>query len=260
MNDEFEDRPREPMSDLQFLLDLDGYEGPIDVLLTLARDQKVDLKKISILALADQYLSFVARARRLRLELAADYLVMAAWLAFLKSKLLLPEPEVEGGEPTGAQMAAALAFQLQRLEAMRNVAGKLMERPQLGHDFFHRGGAERLPVRQKVVYNVKLFELLRAYGSIATRRQQGMLRIIPTELYSMDEALKRLGDMLGHTIEWKTLSTFLPPQLNDGMGGRSAVAAMFAATLEMVRSGKAELRQEQIFGPIFLRGRTRVEQ
>jgi segregation and condensation protein A len=157
-------------------------------------------------------------------------------------------------------MAAALAFQLQRLEAMRNSAAKLMQRPQLGQDFFHRGDAERLPVRQKVVYNVKLFELLRAYGSIASRRQQGMLRIVPTELYSMDDALKRLGDMLGHTVEWKTLAAFLPPQLNDGLGGRSAVAAMFAATLEMVRSGRAELRQEQTFGPIFLRGRTEVEQ
>src|SRR5262245_38201929 len=139
LTEDFEDRPRDPISDSQFLLDLDGYEGPIDVLLMLARDQKVDLKKISILDLADQYLSFVARARRLRLELAADYLVMAAWLAFLKSKLLLPEPEVGDGEPTGAQMAAALAFQLQRLEGMRGSAEKRMARPQLGQDFFHRG-------------------------------------------------------------------------------------------------------------------------
>jgi len=260
LTEDFEDRPRDPISDSQFLLDLDGYEGPIDVLLMLARDQKVDLKKISILDLADQYLSFVARARRLRLELAADYLVMAAWLAFLKSKLLLPEPEVGDGEPTGAQMAAALAFQLQRLEAMRGSAAKLMQRPQLGQDFFHRGERDRLPVVQKVVYNVKLFELLRAYGSIASRRQQGLLRIVPTDLYSMDEALKRLGDMLGHTLEWRTLSAFLPPNFNDGLGGRSALAAMFAATLEMVRSGRAELRQEQTFGPIFLRGRSGVEQ
>src|SRR5258705_9141067 len=132
----------DPGSDAQFVLDLDGYEGPIDVLLNLAREQKVDLTKISILDLADQYLAFVARARRLRLELAADYLVMAAWLAYLKSRLLLPEPENLDGEPTGAQMAAALAFQLQRLEAMRAVAGKLMALPQLGHDFFSRGAPE----------------------------------------------------------------------------------------------------------------------
>jgi segregation and condensation protein A len=255
-NDAFEDPTREPMSDSQFLVDLDGYEGPIDVLLTLARDQKVDLKKISILDLADQYLSFVARARRLRLELAADYLVMAAWLAFLKSKLLLPEPEIEGGEPTGAQMAAALAFQLQRLESMRNAAARLMARPQLGQDFFPRGRADPLPVVKKVVYNVKLFDLFRAYGAIATRRQHGLLRILPTELYSMDDALQRLGDMLGQTLEWRTLAAFLPLQLADGLGGRSAVAATFAATLEMVRSGRAELRQEKTFGPIFLRGRT----
>jgi segregation and condensation protein A len=167
---------------------------------------------------------------------------------------------VGDGEPTGAQLAAALAFQLQRLEAMRGSAAKLMQRPQLGHDFFHRGERDRLPVVQKVVYNVKLFELLRAYGSIASRRQQGLLRIVPTDLYSMDEALKRLGDMLGHTLEWRTLSAFLPPNFNDGLGGRSALAAMFAATLEMVRSGRAELRQEQTFGPIFLRGRSGVEQ
>ncbi|HEY7688098.1 MAG TPA: ScpA family protein [Dongiaceae bacterium] len=260
MTEDFEDRPRGSISDSQFLLDLDGYEGPIDVLLMLARDQKVDLKKISILDLADQYLSFVARARRLRLELAADYLVMAAWLAFLKSKLLLPEPEVGDGEPTGAQMAAALAFQLQRLEAMRGVAAKLMQRPQLGREFFQRGQHDRLPVVQKVVFNVKLFELLRAYGSIATRRQHGLLRILPTELYSMDDALKRLGDMLGQTLEWRTLAAFLPPRFNDGIGGRSAMAAMFAASLEMVRSGRAELRQEKTFGPIFLRGRSGAEQ
>src|SRR5512134_2963256 len=133
IRDSFDDDPaRNGLSDSQFMLDLDGYEGPIDVLLNLAREQKVDLTKISILDLADQYLAFVARARRLRLELAADYLVMTAWLAYLKSRLLLPEPETIDGEPTGAQMAAALAFQLQRLEAMRDVAGKLMALPQLG--------------------------------------------------------------------------------------------------------------------------------
>ena len=253
LDEAFEDTGKTGTSDSQFVLDLDGYEGPIDVLLNLARDQKVDLTKISILDLADQYLSFVARARRLRLELAADYLVMAAWLAYLKSRLLLPEPETVDGEPTGAQMAAALAFQLQRLEAMRAAAGRLMARTQLGQDFFARGAPERVPVVQTPVYSVKLYDLLRAYGAIATRRQAGTLHILPTEIYSMDDALQRLGDMLGQSLDWRTLASFLPADWLDGIRGRSAVAATFAATLEMVRSGRAELRQDAMFGPIYLR-------
>jgi segregation and condensation protein A len=257
----FDDDPvRGGVTDSQFLLDLDGYEGPIDVLLSLARDQKVDLTKISILDLADQYLSFVARARRLRLELAADYLVMAAWLAYLKSRMLLPEPETVDGEPTGAEMAAALAFQLQRLEAMRDVAGKLMALPQLGHDFFGRGEPEAIRVVHMPVYSVKLYDLLRAYGAIANRRQGGTLRILPTEIYSMDEALQRLGDMLGRSVDWQTLLSFLPPDWAEGLRGRSAVASTFAATLEIVRAGRAELRQDGTFGPIYLRpARARTE-
>ena len=252
--DTFDDAPpREAAGDGQFLLDLDGYEGPIDVLLSLARDQKVDLTKISILDLADQYLAFVARARRLRLELAADYLVMAAWLAYLKSRLLLPEPETVDGQPTGAEMAAALAFQLQRLEAMRDAAGKLMALPQLGREFFMRGEPEPFPVVQRPVYSVKLYDLLRAYGAIANRKQGGMLRIAPTDIYSMDDALHRLSDMLGGSIDWQTLERFLPADWADGLRGRSAVASTFAASLEIVRSGRAELRQDATFGPIYLR-------
>jgi segregation and condensation protein A len=253
IDEAFEDPAKGAVADSQFMLDLDGYEGPIDVLLNLAREQKVDLTKISILDLADQYLAFVARARRLRLELAADYLVMAAWLAYLKSRLLLPEPETLDGEPTGAQMAAALAFQLQRLEAMRDVAGKLMAMPQLGHDFFRRGAPEPIPVVRTPVYSVKLYDLLRAYGAIANRKQGGMLRILPTDIYSMDDALQRLGEMLGQSLDWQALFSFLPPDWREGLRGRSAVAATFAATLEVVRSGRAELRQDGTFGPIYLR-------
>jgi segregation and condensation protein A len=253
LDEAFEDPVQGGLNDSQFMLDLDGYEGPIDVLLNLAREQKVDLTKISILDLADQYLAFVARARRLRLELAADYLVMAAWLAYLKSRLLLPEPESVDGEPTGAQMAAALAFQLQRLEAMRAVAGKLMALPQLGQDFFGRGAPEPLTVIRTPVYGVKLYELLRAYGAIANRKQGGMLRILPTDIYSMDDALQRLGEMLGRSLDWQALLSFLPPDWNEGLRGRSAVAATFAATLEVVRSGRAEVRQDGSFGPIYLR-------
>ena len=253
LDEAFEDPAKGGLNDSQFMLDLDGYEGPIDVLLNLAREQKVDLTKISILDLADQYLAFVAQARRLRLELAADYLVMAAWLAYLKSRLLLPEPETIDGEPTGAQMAAALAFQLQRLEAMRGAAGKLMALPQLGHDFFGRGAPEPILVVKTPVYSVKLYDLLRAYGAIANRKQGGMLRILPTDIYSMDDALQRVGEMLGRSLDWQALLSFLPPDWKEGLRGRSAVAATFAATLEVVRSGRAEVRQDGSFGPIYLR-------
>jgi segregation and condensation protein A len=252
--EQFEDPQPEGIPDAQFVLDLDGYEGPIDVLLVLARDQKVDLTRISILDLADQYLSFVSRARRLRLELAADYLVMAAWLAYLKSRLLLPEPAGEG-EPSGAELAAALAFQLQRLEAMRDAAKRLMARGQLGQDFFARGVSEPIPVVQIPVYSVKLYDLLRAYGAIASRRQAGLLRIAPTEIYSMDDALKRLAGMLGTAVDWQMLLNFLPDDFAEGIRGRSAVASTFAASLELARSGQLELRQESIFGPIFVRSR-----
>jgi len=240
------------VDDTQFVLDLDGYEGPIDVLLTLAREQKVDLTKLSILDLADQYLEFVARARRLRLELAADYLVMAAWLAYLKSKLLLPEPEGEG-EPTGAELAAALSYQLQRLEAMQEAGARLMARPQLGRDVFARGAPEPIRIVAKPVYKLTLYELLRAYGSQVRRQQSHTLHILPMELYSMDDALKRLGDMLGHVPDWAVLTSFLPDGLKDGLQRRSAIAATFAASLELVRAGRAQLRQDGTFGPIFLR-------
>src|SRR5215470_14469314 len=188
--------PAAANDDHQLVLDLDGFEGPIDVLLTLARDQKVDLAKISILELADQYLAFIQRARQLRLEIAADYLVMAAWLAYLKSRLLLPEPEGEG-EPTGAELAAALAFQLQRVQAMRDAGVRLMARPQLGRDIFPRGAPERFRVIAKPIYTATLYDLLKAYGSHAGRRHEGALHILPMDLYSMDDALKRIGGMIG---------------------------------------------------------------
>jgi segregation and condensation protein A len=254
--DSFEQTERltpESVDDGQFLLDLDGYEGPIDVLLALARDQKVDLTKLSILDLADQYLEFVARARRLRLELAADYLVMAAWLAYLKSKLLLPEPEGEG-EPTGAELAAALAYQLQRLEAMQDAGARLMGRAQLGRDIFPRGAPESIRIVAKPVYQLTLYELLRAYGNHVTRQQLPQtLHILPMELYSMDDAMKRLGDMLGHMPDWTVLTSFMPAEFKSALQRRSAIAATFAASLEMVRSGRAQLRQDGTFGPIFLR-------
>ncbi|HKP26180.1 MAG TPA: ScpA family protein [Dongiaceae bacterium] len=238
--------------EMELHLDLDGFEGPIDVLLTLARDQKVDLKKISILELADQYLAFVARARRLRLEIAADYLVMAAWLAYLKSRLLLPEPPADG-EPSGAELAAALAFQLQRLEAMQKAGRDLMALPQYGRDFFGRGLPEPVQIIEKPVYKLALYDLLKGYGNYPGRRNQGLLQIAPMNLFSMDDALHRIGEMLGQVLDWTTLQHFLPPGLQRGIQRRAAVAATFAASLELARTGRIELRQEQLFGPIFMR-------
>lgn len=234
-------------------VDLDGYEGPIDVLLTLAREQKVDLTSISIAALADQYLAFIAQVGGVRLEIAADYLVMAAWLAFLKSRLLLPVPPESGDEPSPAEMAAALAFQLQRLQAMQEVGGRLMARPLLGRDVFGRGAPEGLQTVNRPVYQLGFYDLLRAYGEQKTRREPALLRIEAAELYSMDAALERLEAMLGRMPDWTVLTSFLPPGVAGGLLGRSALAAVLSAGLELVRTGKLQLRQEQIFGPIYVR-------
>lgn len=254
----FEDRERggAPEGD-QLVVDLDGYEGPLDVLLTLAREQKVDLTKISILALADQYLAFIATARRLQLEVAADYLVMAAWLAYLKSRLLLPEPPGPD-QPTGDELAAMLTHQLRRLEAMRGVAARLMALPRLDRDVFGRGAPEGLPRRLVPRYEATLLELLRAYGELRQRKENAVLRIVPPELYSMDEALERLQRMVGRVPEWRSLISFLPPILGRGLIERSAIAATFAASLEMARAGKLELRQDRSFGPVFVRSKPGV--
>jgi segregation and condensation protein A len=250
--DGFDDAPPKTANDDELLLDLDGFEGPIDALLALARDQKVDLRKISILELADQYLAFIARARRLRLELAADYLVMAAWLAYLKSRLLLPEPPADG-EPSGAELAAALAFQLQRLEAMQQAGKRLLALPQFGIDFFARGEPEPAKIIDVPVWDVTLFDLLKAYGTHPGRRKEGMLRIAPLNLFSMDDALKRIGDMLGQVLDWTVLRNFLPEGLDPPLQRRAAIAATFAASLELARNGRVELRQEGTFAPIYLR-------
>ncbi|HEY5210613.1 MAG TPA: ScpA family protein [Stellaceae bacterium] len=247
-----EEHPREASEDAELVVDLEGYEGPIDVLLSLAREQKVDLTKISILALADQYLAFIASARRLRLEIAADYLVMAAWLAYLKSRLLLPEPPGPE-EPSGEELAAALTHQLLRLEAMREVGARLMALPRLDRDVFGRGAPEGLPRKLLPRYEATLLELLRAYGEQRQRRENAVLHIIPAELYSMDDALERLRRVLGRTPEWRTLASFLPAGLGYGLIGRSAIAATFAASLELARTGKLEIRQDRAFGPILLR-------
>jgi len=235
------------------VLDLDGYEGPIDVLLTLARDQKVDLTKISILQLADQYLAFIEQARELRLELAADYLVMAAWLAYLKSRLLLPHTDADGEQLSAAEMAERLAFQLQRLEAMRKLGRQLLERPQINRDFFRRGAPEPLDVVTTSVYELSLFELLKAYGDFKSRETITTFRIDPTELYSTETALERLRSLVGDIPDWTVLFTFLPRGLRSSLVARSALAATFAASLELTKAGKLMLQQSECFAPLYIR-------
>ena len=222
----------------ELVLNLDGYEGPIDLLLSLSREQKVDLTKISILQLANQYLEFLEQARDLRIEIAADYLVMAAWLAFLKSRLLLPSEKGEEEELSAAEMAARLAFQLQRLEGMRNAGKKLFERPQLGRDFFKRGSPEQMKIFRTSVFEVSLFDLLRAYSSTRDRENISALRIDPTKLYTTEKALDWLRQVIGEAPDWTILENFLPPELGSGIVRRSAMAATFAATLEMVKGGE----------------------
>ena len=234
-----------------FVVDLDGFEGPIDVLLSLAREHKLDLTRISILALADQYLEFVTKVRRTNLELAADYLVMAAWLAYLKSRLLLPDLGGED-EPTGEEMAAALAFQLQRLEAMQNAGQRLMARDRLRHNFFPRGAPETFRALVNPILEVTLYDLLKAYGDQKRRGPGGPLHIEPFDIYTVEDALKRLHKLLGSTPDWESLWQFLPEGALEGLVARSAIASTFAASLELAREGKVKLRQHDAFGPIYL--------
>lgn len=238
-----------PAGDL--VLALDGFEGPIDLLLNLAREQKVDLGKISILALAEQYLAYISAARRLRLEIAADYLVMAAWLAFLKSRLLLPQPEEN--EPDASQMAEALKFQLQRLEAMQKAAQDIQALPQLGIDIFLRGKPEEIEVEEQPEYYLPLYDLLTALAAPMRRKKPEAYSIVSSRLYSMEESVERLRQLLGVMPSWNTLQNFLPEILGVGLEHRSAVASIFAATLELVKNGELELRQDGAFAPIYLR-------
>lgn len=247
------------------LLNLDGYEGPIDVLLNLARDQKVDLAKISILALAQQYLGFIERAKDLKIELAADYLVMAAWLAYLKSRLLVPQDDTDEDDGlSGPAMAEALAFQLRRLESIQDCASRLFDLPQLGRDVFMRGvlreGGSRLQTQTHITYGAGLYDLLSAYGAIARRHQDSTYEIKTYQLVSTDEAMARLTRMLGEPRGyqssqggWMNLRSFLPEQLKDVLMTRSAVASTFTAGLELVKQGQAEIRQDGLFGAIYFR-------
>jgi len=235
-----------------FLVSLDGYEGPLDVLLTLSRQHKLDLTGISILDLAEQYLTFIAEARRLRLEVAADYLVMAAWLAYLKSRLLLP-PQPGDEEPTGEELAARLQHQLQRLEAMREAADTLMQRERLGVDIFPRGAPEGVTVIRKSHYECSLYDLLMAYVGQVDRSVMESVTLRPPAILSIEEAVRRLSLFLGNMPDWASLEAFLPTELKVGLELRSALASTFTASLELAKQGRLHLRQGQSFGPIYIK-------
>ena len=235
------------------IVDVDGYEGPLDLLLTLARTQKVDLRRISVLQLAEQYLTFVERAKALRIELAADYLVMAAWLAFLKSRLLLPPDPAETG-PSGEDLAAHLAFQLERLQAMREVAARLMARDRLGKDFFARGIPEDVERVRRVKYTATLMDLMQAYARIRTKDEFRPFIMDREHVYTMEMALDRLRGLIGYAGTWTDLMSYLPDAwVADPVRRRAATAATFAASLELAKAGKLELRQETTFAPIEIR-------
>jgi segregation and condensation protein A len=239
--------------DEALIVDVAGFEGPLDLLLELARGQKVDLKRISILALAEQYLAFIAAARQLRLELAADYLVMAAWLAYLKSRLLLPPPHADG-EPPPEDLAARLAFRLQRLQAMREASTMLMARNRLGRDVFGRGAPEPLVIDRQPAYADNLIDLLKAY---AQRRQKSVTardyRVVRQPVLAVAEARRILERLIGGTAEWGRFDAFLADYLSEPAKRSSVLASSLTASLEMAREGILELRQAGAFGPIYLR-------
>lgn len=238
------------MTGEQLTLDLDGWEGPLDLLLSLARAQKVDLREISILALVEQYLGYVERARTLQLELAADYLVMAAWLAYLKSALLLPrDPEVE---PDPEELALRLQLRLERLAAMREAGARLMARDRLGRDVFLRGAPEGLRTARKARWSAGIFELISAYGRVSARTRPVMHVVHDREVMTLDAAIARIAALIGTTIDWTAIERFLPDHAGPALR-RSALASSFLAALELARQGKVELRQRAPFEPLYLR-------
>ncbi|MGU3494866.1 segregation and condensation protein A [Xanthobacteraceae bacterium A53D] len=251
-----EDQLPEAKQEGAFVVDLDGFEGPLDLLLTLARTQKVDLHRISILALADQYLSFIEEARRVRLELAADYLVMAAWLAYLKSRLLLPAPPQEEG-PSAEELAAAFTRRLRHLERIRKAAEQLMGRDRLGLSVFPRAEVdESVPEARPVVFTAELYDLLSAY---ATQRQKQALSFVTLKtrmVWSLADARERLERLLGAQVgDWMRLDQFLIEYMTTPEQRATVIASSFSATLEMVKEGKLDIRQDEPFAPLWLRSR-----
>jgi segregation and condensation protein A len=234
----------------ELTLNLDGWEGPLDLLLNLARAQKVDLAQISILELVDQYIAYVAEARALKLELAADYLVMAAWLAYLKSCLLLPkDPEAD---PSPEEVAWRLQMRLQRLDAMREAGARLMGRDRLGRDVFVRGAPEGLRLVRKSAWQATPFDLFAAYGMVKARTQPPMHVVHARSVMTLEEAIERVGRMIGMAIEWTALEDFLPPT-GDPQLRRSALASSFVAALELARQGRLDVQQDGAFARLCLR-------
>ena len=240
--------------DPSLVVDVAGFEGPLDLLLHLARNQKVDLARISVLALAEQYLAFIDKVRALRLELAADYLVMAAWLAFLKSKLLIPKQPGDEGE-SGEELAAVLQFRLKRLEAMRDAAARLVNRNRLGRDVFARGMPEMVIVEKRNAFTASLYDLLTAYAIQRQKRAVTNVRIAKRGVWSLAQAREILSRLIGSLSDWTTLDRYLIEYLATPQERRTATASSFAASLELVREGKLEVHQEEAFAPIYLRGR-----
>lgn len=231
-------------------IDIDGWEGPLDLLLALARSQKVDLRQLSILHLVDQYLAYVNQARDLQLEVAADYLVMAAWLAYLKSALLLPrDPQVE---PSPEELALRLQFRLERLNAMREAGARLVARDRLGRDVFPRGAAEGLRVVRKSRYGAELYDLIAAYGRISARTRPVMHVVAVRPVMTLEDALARVSDLIGLAVDWSTIESFVPGDAT-GLYRRSALASSFLAALELAKQGRVELRQQSPFAPLYLK-------
>lgn len=253
--DSWGDAPRQVDRGDSLVVDVSGFEGPLDLLLALARTQKVDLTKISILALAEQYLAFVSEAKKLRLEVAADYLVIAAWLAYLKSRLLLPVTDQSEEEPTGEELAAQLAFRLRRLEAMRGAAGTLMTRGRLGRDVFPRGNPEGFRVHKSAQYEATVFDLLKAYARHRQRKATGILRYARPAVWALKDARKNLERLLGMSLDWAPLDRILAEFTGDRETRVTALASTFGASLELAREGALELRQTQPFAPLFMRRR-----
>jgi segregation and condensation protein A len=249
-----EDENARGVSEPALLIDVAGFEGPLDLLLHLARNQKVDLARISILALAEQYLKFVDSARAIRLELAADYLVMAAWLAYLKSKLLIPKQPGDDGQ-SGEELAAVLQFRLKRLEAMRDAAARLVNRNRLGRDVFARGMPEMVIVEKRNEYSASLYDLLTAYAVQRQRQAITNVRIAKRGVWSLKEAREILIRLIGEFRDWTALDQFLTQYLTSAEERSTAIASSFAATLELVREGAIEMRQQEAFAPLYLRNR-----
>ncbi|MFZ3359223.1 MAG: ScpA family protein [Xanthobacteraceae bacterium] len=258
-DDQFEAELSDRASDEPALVvDVEGFEGPLDLLLTLARQQKVDLAKISILALADQYLAFVEAARKMRLELAADYLVMAAWLAYLKSRLLLPEQHPAEGL-SAEDMANALAQRLRRLEAIRQFAEQLLNRPQLGRDVFQRGQPEPIAEIKRPEWSATLYDLLSAYAGRRQTQARSFVRVRKRTVWSLAEAREALERLIGQSMDWSPLDQYLIAYLVEPSLRTTVLASSFAAMLELVREGRLEVHQQGSFTPLYLRKRVDAE-